>query len=76
MKIKPLDNDDRLFAAADLLLAVLNSRAGQCSLVTLPLDEVVRKTPAGIKPFTREEVQAARALLFRLGFGGAADAAA
>jgi hypothetical protein len=72
MNFAPKDSIGRLFAAADLLLAILNTKKGPASLVTLPLDESARTTYPALTAFTRAELQEARAMLLRLGFGRSA----
>jgi len=69
MNFAPKDSVGRLFAAADLILAILSKR-GATSLAQLPLlDEASRVNHPGLTAFTRAELLEARALLLRLGFG-------
>jgi hypothetical protein len=74
MNLAPKDSVGRLFAAADLILAILSSKRGVATpLAQLPLlDEASRVTHPGLTAFTRAELLEARAMLLRLGFGRSA----
>lgn len=73
MNITPKDSVGRLFAAADVILAILHSKHGATPLAQLPLfDESSRAAHAALSAFTRAELLEARAMLLRLGFGRSA----
>lgn len=59
---------DRLFAAADMLLAAMMSAQGIQSLIEMAPDRPARARPEAFEPFTQSELLEAMSMLTRMGY--------
>ncbi len=59
---------DRLFAAADMLLAAMTSTEGIHSLIETAPTRPARRRPEAMEPFTQPELLEAMSMLTRMGY--------